>query len=524
MLPGKKYRPEDVLRILKRRVWLVLVPFAMVSAGTAVVARKLPDRYRSDAVILVKPQQVPQDLVRSTVTAPLASRLPAIQQQVLSRTSLEQIITDNNLYPEERQTGIMQDVVDDMQRDISVQVARGDAIRVSFTAATPQTARDVTQKLVSLFIDQSEHDRATLANDTSQFLKSQVDNAESKLQETEQKLEAFRQKYQGELPTELDSNLQALQSTQLQIQALVDSLNRDRDQQLLAQRQLADLQDDTAAQDPSAAAVAPTIDPNDPAAGGGTTAQQLAAAKGALAALQLRYTADHPDVVRMKRIVADLQKKLDTEALTHPVGATPPPTPAEAARQRRIDGLQAQLAELQKRIADEQAKEKQLRDTAADLQQRIDKIPVRQSEMTDLMRDYSTQQNNYTSLLQRQQEAAIAANLESLQMGERFSPLDPAQLPQKPVSPNRPEINLFGMAGGLGVGLALVVLFEYRDTSFRTDEDVANTLSLPVLAVVPLMQSPRDHRRAIARRWFVTISLGGTVAGCLAVLIYTFVR
>src|SRR5262245_51725093 len=128
MLPGKKYTPEDILQILRRRFWLVLVPFAIVSAGTAIFARKLPDRYKSEALLLVVPQRVPEAFVRSTVTMRIEDRLQAISAQILSRTKLEQIIREFDLYARERQTGIMEDIVDRMRfRDTHVEVRQVDA-------------------------------------------------------------------------------------------------------------------------------------------------------------------------------------------------------------------------------------------------------------------------------------------------------------------------------------------------------------------------------------------------------------
>ena len=107
MLPGKKYTPEEVVQILRRRVWVLLLPIALIGALTAVVVRKLPDRYRSEALIVVVPQRVPEAYVKPTVTTRIDDRLGAMMQQILSRTRLEQIIKEFNLYPEERRTGIM---------------------------------------------------------------------------------------------------------------------------------------------------------------------------------------------------------------------------------------------------------------------------------------------------------------------------------------------------------------------------------------------------------------------------------
>ncbi|MCA1560492.1 MAG: hypothetical protein LC804_09580, partial [Acidobacteria bacterium] len=168
--------------------------------------------------------------------------------------------------------------------------------------------------------------------------------------------------------------------------------------------------------------------------------------------------------------------------------------------------------------------EARLRGLAASYQQRIEVAPTRESEMTELTRDYTTLQTLYTNLLAKKEESQISANLERRQSGEQFKLVDPARLPEKPISPNRPLINLFGIACGLGLGVALIALLEYRDASFKTDDEVTSVLSLPVLAVVPLMRSDVERKQVSRRNIAVGIGLGSTVTACLAVLVYTFIR
>src|SRR5689334_7352303 len=139
MLPGKKFVPEDLLRIARRRAWLLLVPFAVVAASTAVVARKLPDYYRCSTLIRVLPQRVPTEFVKPMVTTPIRDRLQSIAAQILSRTKLEQIINEFNLYPTERQNGIMEDVVEKMRSDIRADVTRADAFTVTYVGRNPLT-------------------------------------------------------------------------------------------------------------------------------------------------------------------------------------------------------------------------------------------------------------------------------------------------------------------------------------------------------------------------------------------------
>src|SRR4030095_3666402 len=121
-------------------------------------------------------------------------------------------------------------------------------------------------------------------------------------------------------------------------------------------------------------------------------------------------------------------------------------------------------------------------------------------------------------------ESKIAANLERRQIGEQFKLLDPASMPERPYSPNRQVINLVGMVAGLAIGLGLIALLEYRDATFKTDVEITMLLALPVLAIVPVMESDADRRPRAARHRFLNISLGSAVLGCLAAVAYTFVR
>jgi len=527
MLPGKKYKPEDIIEILRRRIWVLLVPFAVVSAGTAIVTRKLPDIYRSQATILVVPQQVPESYVHSTVTTRIDDRVNAIEQTILSRTQLEHIIEEQNLYPDERRTGIMEDVVDKMRtNDLKVDIGKGgDSFAVSYMAPDPRTAMKVADELSSLFISESLKDRALLTDGTSQFLESQLEDAHRRLLEKEKQLQDYQMKYSGQLPTQVDSNLHALNNVQMQIQATLDSINRAASSRLVVERQLADLDTPTPA-DAAPVTPAPALDPA-AAAAAGTTAQKLAYYKSVLANQQaLGEGPSHPDVKATQSSIKELTDQLNREMLTRPVGtedAASTVSPAEKQRLTKIEQLKSERDQFDKQIAAAQADEKKLRDLAAGYQARIDAVPARESEMVDLSRDYSTLQSLYSNLLGKKEDSNLAANLERRQIGEQFKLLDPARLPEKPLSPNRPMLNFVGMMVGLGIGLGIIVFLEYRDGSFKTDDEVLRLLALPVLAVVPLMQSDQERGRSFRRRLAVSLVLGTAVVGCMAIVAYTFV-
>ena len=193
-----------------------------------------------------------------------------------------------------------------------------------------------------------------------------------------------------------------------------------------------------------------------------------------------------------------------------------PTTPEEAQRLTRLKTAQTELEMLDRQIAGMQADEKRLRGVMAAYQARIEATAGRESEMTGLMRDYTTMTNNYQSLLAKQEDSKVAANMERGEIGEQFNFLDPARLPEKPVSPNRPLINLAGAVAGLAVGLGLAAVLEYRDTSFRTDDEVVSVLGLPVVAVIPLMLSKVESRQV--RRRSVAIAAATVVFAVCAVI------
>jgi len=515
--PPRNYSPENIVRILVRRRWLILVPLALGLATAPPVASRVPKQYRSETLILVVPQRVPDSYVKSTVTDTVADRLPSINDQILSRSRLELIIRDFDLYKEDRSRLVMEDVVRRMRADIAVTLDPRslDSFRVSYVSTDPDTARKVTERLASLYIDQNITDRQTQADSTSQFLEKQLDDAKRRLVEQEQKLEEYRRRHAGQLPTQLQGNLQSVQNAQLQLQAVSESMNRARERRLLIERQIADAQ-------MFSAGVAPV--PTVPPAGAadapaeGTLAEQIQATEARLEIYKLRYMPEHPDILALQRTIADLRAKLESEAPVSP-SQTPEQvlTPVEVAQRKRVRDLQAELEVVDHQLSANQAESDRLKETIRDYQAKIDIVPTRESELVELTRDYSTLQTAYSSLLMKREDSKIAANLERLQIGEQFRILDPASLPERPFNQARRAGFIFaGAIGGLVLGLLLAGFLDYRDSSFKREEDVLSVLSLPVLALVPRMSSDRERR--VDRRRRLAVDAAGA-----AVLLATFV-
>ena len=173
--------------------------------------------------------------------------------------------------------------------------------------------------------------------------------------------------------------------------------------------------------------------------------------------------------------------------------------------------MQAERQTLLRRISEKETQEKQLRGVLDGYQAKIAGVPTRETELTELTRDYETLRQIYTSLLAKSENARAAADLERRQIGEQFKVLDPAYLPERPISPNRLQINSAGALAGLAIGFGLLLLLEYRDRSLRTEDDVLDALALPVLAVVPRMMSVAERRRRQSRRRVVRFAVGATV-------------
>jgi polysaccharide chain length determinant protein (PEP-CTERM system associated) len=517
VLPGKKYTPEDILRILWRHKWLVVVPFAVATVAATVVAKRLPSVYRAETLIQVMPQRIPESYVRATVTTRIEDRLGSIQQTILSRSRLERIINDFALYPQQRQLMPMEDVVVLMrERDVNVRVERGDAFRVSYIAGDPRVAQKVAERLGSLFIDENLRDREALAEQTSQFLEGQLEDARRRLVEHEKKLEDYRRLHAGELPTQLQGNLQAIQNAQLQLQSNAEAMNRDRERRLLLERQLADVEASDVAPPPVPLSGASSETP----VTGGSSVEQLDVAVAQRRALLIRFKPDHPDVLALDRRIRALEQKVQAERGSRPSQGEPAPraiSAAEILRQNRLRDLRANLEAVDRDLAVKQETELRLRAVVASYQAKVDAAPTRESELTELTRDYATIQNIYTSLLAKREDSKIAANVERQQIGEQFKILDPARVPERPFSPNRLRIVAMGAAAGLGLGLVVLGFLEYRDTTFKSEEDITRVLQLPVLALVPMMASEielevRRRRRTLVGTLVLLLVVGSAAA------------
>jgi polysaccharide chain length determinant protein (PEP-CTERM system associated) len=529
MLPGKEYEPKDYMAMAWRWRWVIVASLAVGSYASLVVSSRLPDVYQSEMLIQVIPQRVPPSFVPSTISMSTLDRLSTLTEQILSRPQLQSQIEEMNLFPEERARLPMQDVVELMRRRIRVDpiIDRGaqdaDSFYVRFEYADPLTARRVTERLGTLFIDANARDRGAVAQDTFDFLDISLNDARTKLEATEARLEQFKLRYNGRLPSQVATNEQSLRAAESRLQATLEAITRDRDDKAMEQRLYAEIE-------------AQVVDvPTPQTAGGdsqaGSTADRLAAARDALTAMLTKLTPLHPDVSTTKGLIAKLEAQLEEEQARAEEMRRAAAENGEAdalalaglgtqerARQTRLRDTRSQIERLDRDMARREQEAANLRAQIEDLQRRIEQAPGLDSEYFRLTRDYETEKEAYDSLLAKANSAALSTKVEERQIGEQFKIIEAARTPVRPLGVDRLQLNVVGTLAGLGVGLLLAFLLELRDRSFWRPEDIVEVLKLPVIALVPRVLSDADRRRLRARRYaIVSGAVLAVVAGGVGV-------
>jgi protein tyrosine kinase modulator len=505
MLPGKKYGVQDYVAIVKRRWWLVPGPVVAAVFIALIVSSRVKDSYQSEMQIQIVPQQISDRIVGQSVASRTEDRMDSLEAMIKSRAQLEALITEFNLYPAERARMPMTDVVGIMRNAITVDLIRPyrglppDSFIVRFTYSDPDVAARLTSRLGSLFVDQNARERIGIADATNEFLQSRLEDAKNRLAAHERKMEEFRNRNAGRLPTQSDMNLQAIQSTQSQLQAQIESTARDRDRKLMLER----LYNEAAAE--------PLPMPVAPPATDGTVAgsermplvQQVEVARATLSRLLVKLKPEHPDVRRAQRNLKELEDQLAAQPAAPAATAAavvPGATPEGQARAERLRGWKAELESLDRQIRFKEQEQERLRGVLADYQRRLESTPGVESEWVALTRDYETLNNTYKTLLQKSEDSKMSGDAEKRRISEQFRVLDPAKVPVAPIGPVRLQINAIGFGVGLLIGLLLVAVVEFRDSTFRTEADVLDVLALPVLAIVPLVPDAAELGRKRTRR------------------------
>lgn len=486
---------EQCLGVIRRHHIHFLIPVFLGWIAVWCLSWVLPPRYRSGTLILVEQPTMPKDYVTPNVNDDLQERLQSITQQILSRTRLLHIIDDKNLYPDNRSRLTPDEKVERMRKDIEIELVRDaqnrvDAFNVYYTAGDPHVAQQVTSQLTDLFINENLEVRQRQSEDTTKFLEGQLDAARETLSEQEQQIRQFKGQHVGELPSQLESNLQILSGLQSQMRAEEDALNTAKQQRVYLQS-LVD-------QYRSLNVSAPTAD--GAPVGLAAIDRELERLKAQLADLSSHYTERHPDVRKLKDQIAQTQSRRDQFVVE--MGSKGNGSSAENASQPSLlVQLQSQLQSNQVEINNRERAIAELKSKMSEYQGKLSEEPVREQQLADLTRGYDQSKANYDELLKKKNESAMATSMELLQQGERFRVIDPPSLPMKPDFPNRLKFCGIGVGIGFALGLVVVGGLELTDDRLHTEKQITSVIEVPVICEIPTIRTPADDRAQSKRTW-----------------------
>ena len=493
----------DYWAVVVRRRWWILGTAFLIWLVAFAIGFRLPAVYRSEALILIEKQSVPQNYVMPNVTIDLQERLHSISQKILSRTRLLMIIEQSNLYGGSQKRLGLDELVDQMRGDIRIELVRGGnqavtAFRIAYSARDPRLAQQVTGELVSLFIGENQRRREEQSQRTTDFLESQLATARQRLEKQEAQLRDFKMRYLGELPEQEQANLQILNSLELQLQANDQRMNQARQETLYLESVLAQ----------SRSSGGGLLEGEDRTAFSPVALDaELDRLSTLLRDLRSRYTEQHPDVQRTldqiqkleasrQKLKAEMAQRAQEEQEEDDASKAPSSSQELQVRSPMLQS-QSQLRAIEFEIENRRRMEEELRKDIKKYRARVNLIPVREQQLKNVTRDYERSKEHYESLLRKRMQSELATNLERRQQGEQFRILDPPSLPTKPYKPQRERISTFGLFLGLCVGGGLGLLIESKDKSLRSDWEVAAVTGVPVLARIPVIYTVRERRR----RW-----------------------
>jgi polysaccharide chain length determinant protein (PEP-CTERM system associated) len=497
------FQLSDLQGIVSRRAGVAGIAALVVALLGYWVAMALPNVYTSSATVLVEPQAVDADLVKAGVAdSDLNERLHLMTAQILSRARMSRIIDEFELYTDESEYLLREEVIDLMRGRIRVdpvlsdleleQRPRGAApseineFRITFDDYDAVVARDVAQRLANDFIEAHIDNRVQLSRKSLEFIDAELERLAERIRAIEAEIAQVKNENPGKLPEDMIASQRRLE------RALADLA--------VAQRALATAASDEAFYRSQVAAAAAYTAPNDEA----SPVRRLELLKLQLAQYRsLGFTEKHPDIVATQAEIEEVEANIAAAALDDqdmPV-TSPLQQNAMAEQQRAALRKGAAAAEIER-----------LSVLAETIQTLINQTPAVAEQLDALNREYEHLFASFQDFSNRQLEASVQAQLERRQLGEQFRVLEAAFVAPEPSAPNRPLIILAAMFFGLAAGAGLALLLEAMDTSVHDARQLQSQLQVPVLAAIPQIWLESDRvalRRKRFRAAFATVALTG---------------
>jgi polysaccharide biosynthesis transport protein len=515
------------------------------------VAWLLPAVYESSSTVLIEEQQIPEEFVRSTVTGFAEQRIQSLTQQILSRVKLWEIIQQFNLYSDLRKKLTREEITEKMRGDIKLdtigaevagqkkgrrsnQAAVTIAFSISYRGNNPGMVQKVAGTLASLYLEQNLKTREAQAQSTTQFLEAELKQLQERIKGLGVKITAFKEQHEGLLPEQQTFNREQAARLEMDIKQLDSSVRNVEERKIYLEGQLVTVKPDT----PLIGATGERVM---------APADRLKALEVALVDLQSKFSDDHPDVRKLRREMAELKKivgqpggsastrrqkltqlraelaqkqgkysdqhpevkklKNEISQLEQAPESVSPPKPVNEPENPAYISLTTQVKAAEADIASLRSQQAGLRDKLQMYRQRLEDAPKVEQEYMALMRDYQNASSKHQEVMNKILEARISEGMEEHQKGEKFTLIDPASFPEKPVSPKRWLILLAGVICSLGAGVGTVALAEHLDHSVKSSDELARLTGLPVLGSIVRIQTKEDITRGIRKRkliWAVT--------------------
>lgn len=457
----------DIVRIVKRRKLSMIVPAVAIFTVALVAAVALPRMYRSTSTILIEEQEIPRDFVMTTVTSYAEERLQTINQRIMSSTRLLEIINRFNLYADLRKNKTTEEIIARMRGDIKFETISADvvdrrtgrptaatiAFSLAYEGKSPATVQQVSNVLASLYLEENLKVREQQTLGATRFMEEEMKDVQAQLVETERKIADFKQRNVTALPELAQLNMQTLDRSDRDVDQFHDQLRMLREKEGYLEAQLASI---------------PTDDAN-------TDKGRLRELRVKLVDLKSRLADAHPDVIKVRSEIATLESQLKGSGRDM---ESKPDNPAYVTLSAQLASTRSEIDSLKRQVQLVQGKRESYR-------RRLEAFPQVEEGYRGLLSERNNLQLKYDDLSKKFMEAKVAHGLEKEQMGERFTLIDAARLPEKPVSPNVPAILVIGLILGLGAGIGTAAFREYGDQTAHGIETLARATSLPVLATIP---------------------------------------
>jgi polysaccharide chain length determinant protein (PEP-CTERM system associated) len=488
---------DKYVQLIKRRILYFLIPFVLVAGAGVTVVVILPPIYQSTGTILVESQQIPTELIRSTVTSVAHERIQVIKQRVMTRANLLKIINKFNLYKNEEDKMTVTEMVQDMRSKTVVKLINANqssrrrsgesviAFSIAYQNQSANASLRVINELITLFLNENVKTRTARASETTDFLKQEALKLKRNLESIENQIAEYKQENSDALPESIglrETNLlraqNELQSIDMQIRSSVE------EEQLLGIK-LSTIR--ASIQAAAAAAVSPTKPDTN------ISEESYEHYENLLAEKSLVYGEQHPEIKRIKRKLLALKDapKEEPKEIIAPKKA--PQIYNPATQEAAI--VQGQISAIKARIETFKEHREKLIKHIADLEKKIIQTPQVERALIALNRDYENALLKYEEIKRKQMEAQMAENLEADQKAERFSLLEPPVLPETPVKPDRKKLIAIAIVGSLGIGGAIAVGAEMLNRSVRTQADLARILNRQPIGIIPYIETYGDSKR-----------------------------